>query len=824
MLYVPHSITNTKIISHDAKELVSEAETTFGLSVRNHEVSKNSQRDETISPEKLERKSEEFALSISIANVVESTVSNLGNLFYELESSTAQSITTLPTTKPNCTIETEKDATQQEANEKVVGCVQVLIKSAYRYNIKDPGEGDHYVSIRVDGDFNIMSTPVVKNSATPIFNAKFAVRVPHFRAKLEFSLMDAANNSKLGSYVTTPYEILQRKADEQMFHVQNNRYIIANSTQKVGHLVMDLSMEENFEAHFLSDHVKLAPLSPEEELSMDRLNQHVARFAALIDLLGGCYVAYLEIMAWKDPVYTSLLFILFLICTIKVQSEYVLSSIMFLLVALMTRSLIRRLNGEYFKKYAESEKNIISIQYRPIGWLRIEALAFRNKNSTNSSIISSKVEGSKLPLLKVMCMPAKEMIKASPEKPKFYFVGYLNCSSEPEIISDGVPQFVANLLGSDANEKDLLLQNIFDFREYNETFSSDLNVGASEVTNHVTLLYPLLEPTVQPTVVDNTLLSDPYKKHIEIWKNCGSLIKIALIHESNYTFSEGKVSYVQFNVSEIVNSGKSVLRGSQRVFELVKWFPSFSGKDVVSTDTASKDILQTTELLLKVSLEIPKPESVFFPNKNDRAQSYALQEIFHSAVERETTTLSVLWNMRDNVRYVQNLMNSILNYAESFKNIFNWTSPWKTFIVYVVLIFVWLVTIFIPGRIIILLLGFYQFFFVLLPIPDGDELSIRFLNLLEYIPNDDDLHQIYAPRSEEANKASSLHHKRNLQNTLLELSSRVEWKGTVFIKNNIQHLSSTGNDSWNSAFIVFQGKRLIWWQSEDDIFDGKVNN
>ena len=45
------------------------------------------------------------------------------------------------------------------------------------------------------------------------------------------------------------------------------------------------------------------------------------------------------------------------------------------------------------------------------------------------------------------------------------------------------------------------------------------------------------------------------------------------------------------------------------------------------------------------------------------------------------STISVLWNMRDNVKYVQNRMAWILDLLESVKNIFTWVVPYKVRIV-----------------------------------------------------------------------------------------------------------------------------------------------
>lgn len=63
--------------------------------------------------------------------------------------------------------------------------------------------------------------------------------------------------------------------------------------------------------------------------------------------------------------------------------------------------------------------------------------------------------------------------------------------------------------------------------------------------------------------------------------------------------------------------------------------------------------------------------------------------------------------MPENIKYVQNLMGSILNSIESFKNIFNWTLPLKTNLIYWVLVVFWVISVFVPGRYLLLFGNIY---------------------------------------------------------------------------------------------------------------------
>jgi hypothetical protein len=41
------------------------------------------------------------------------------------------------------------------------------------------------------------------------------------------------------------------------------------------------------------------------------------------------------------------------------------------------------------------------------------------------------------------------------------------------------------------------------------------------------------------------------------------------------------------------------------------------------------------------------------------------------------TSVQAIWNARDHIKFVQNLLGGVLDQVESFKNIFNWTLPSK---------------------------------------------------------------------------------------------------------------------------------------------------
>lgn len=104
--------------------------------------------------------------------------------------------------------------------------------------------------------------------------------------------------------------------------------------------------------------------------------------------------------------------------------------------------------------------------------------------------------------------------------------------------------------------------------------------------------------------------------------------------------------------------------------------------------------------------------------------------------------------MRETAAFVQNGLGFVLDAIESYKNLLNWTHPKKTAMVYAVAIAVWLAFVILPGRIIILTIGLFEFLkkfiFGVMPPPDPNVKNGFILdNLVASIPNDEDLRVAY---------------------------------------------------------------------------------
>lgn len=155
----------------------------------------------------------------------------------------------------------------------------------------------------------------------------------------------------------------------------------------------------------------------------------------------------------------------------------------------------------------------------------------------------------------------------------------------------------------------------------------------------------------------------------------------------------------------------------------------------------------------------------------------------------------------------------ILNYIEKFKNICLWVYPAKTKPLYIGLIGIWLLTVLIPGRYLILGIGLYQFLFKFIPEPSEKPMSIKIKNFLQSIPNDDDIDKAYLWERKEYLEKMELIKTQKLKIHKLNLLSPVLWAGEVHIK--------CFTEQWEPAYVIFHMKRLVWWQREADVDEGK---
>lgn len=524
------------------------------------------------------------------------------------------------------------------------------------------GASEYYCGISVDGRDVSFSTPVSKVAAVssssstastagsknnPKFDCKFSIGVPHFRSSVHIILIEARSKRKVGFATITPFEIMQRTADTMInsslypaFHripIQSKQGGVGVSTntgssgsnsasssggekdhKEEGYFHVNIHFEENQDDYLWSSLVKLAPSGLEEEMSMERLSTHIARFTAIIELLSGIYTDYLRIMDWSDPIYTSTLLLIFLFCTLRVPAEYGLSGVMFFLVLSMTKSGMRRRYGAYKHYYVSKGKKDPSLEYVPLAKVKISLIAFKhphrpsasNGNSNNSGGISGEDVVTKNPPVKVTFLSMKEKDNSGSGSEttssttqthgKEYYVGCLGeAFTSNDSSNTSVPTFVSAFVNRELNRRDGLIQNVFDPWPVDlSKIPIAMEKGSRLVrTRDIGLVYPILQPLtskVERETKMNRLRSGsesaqddinsdcsahsntssgaplPVNGHVYLpWSENTSSIKLTLMNDH-----EEESETVIISLRDIVNTGNPNHSDWKKctAYELVRWY------------------------------------------------------------------------------------------------------------------------------------------------------------------------------------------------------------------------------------------------------------
>ena len=569
----------------------------------------------------------------SIAEFTERTTNTIGNFFYEIEalnltsasrdaidgdwndSHKLLSVPTKPGEVAPASTSTAKSA--DSAPVLGVGYMHIHVVSAFKSRVKDVADGDHYILACVEDTKREFKSKSVFGSATPIFNVRWTIKMEHFRSAVNLFLMDAHSHRRLATARLSCYALMQRDVDRQIKswkEAPTEQIILrgVSDNEEMGYLTAQASFEEDVDGLFLTEPLHDAPLSPPEAFSVQRLGAHIARFTAIIELVNLWYAEFLYITEWQDPMTTFVVFLLFLYCTLKVQAEYALSGVMFAVVVLMTRSWLRRRNGQYVKHYIEvGVKAMPKLDYKPIARMRISVLGFRNisparDRKTSGESAQGHVNFNR-PSMKVTFQPMLEVDKAA-EAPSEHVVGYFGNSlggvgfAIPEP-SQGVSQLVSNMVvGTEVLQRDAILHNVYDpwpLENHTLPVEKDTMVIKS-ITPDLSLVYPVLQPlsakivpisgkpkksvensaarAKSPSQVDSSgneadAPSSSYSTLYVPWERNESCVKVSFIDDQHSSFGGPNEESVEVPLKDVVMSAaKPLYREDKIVYEMTKWY------------------------------------------------------------------------------------------------------------------------------------------------------------------------------------------------------------------------------------------------------------
>ena len=522
-----------------------------------------------------------------------------------------------------------------------VGHLHIRIVSAFKSRVEDAGEGNHYILASVEDTSREFRSKSVFHSASPIFNVKWTIKMEHYRAAVNLYLMDAVTHQKIACSRVSVYATMQRDADRKYNHwddapVEHLPLRTLGATADtdddddhlIGHFCAKVAFEEDVLGLFTGEELHDAPHGPPEQLSVQRLSTHIARFSAIFALIGLWNREYLSIMEWKDPPSTFVILLIFLYCTIHVSAEYALSGVMFVLVVLMTRSLFRRNSGQYVRHYIEKGVQPMPlIDYRPVAQIRVAVQGFRIARHSSSVVADTPtVVQRPPPSIKAVFMPMIESdaptttASSSVIEATEHTIGYFGPSANGlgfsvshhhhhhhQLSSQGqVSQLVSTIVGAEVVHKDEILQNVYDpllptKKSSDDSCSCyDKAVFIKSDSADVSLVYPIVQPIRSKVVGCQAIASRDHRgteedkeegedghastqKHaadsrVETsrflpWSLNEGVLKLVVLDENNTSFvgNRSDETCATLSLSQIVTHPDAVLLEGGSQLELVLW-------------------------------------------------------------------------------------------------------------------------------------------------------------------------------------------------------------------------------------------------------------
>jgi hypothetical protein len=260
-----------------------------------------------------------------------------------------------------------------------------------------------------------------------------------------------------------------------------------------------------------------------------------------------------------------------------------------------------------------------------------------------------------------------------------------------------------SIIRNEPQSKDNVLQNILD-----PWPAAEAGKEGREIPVHTSFVYPILQPYVETTMIkvddnDQFLNSNEEEEEEERrrggkqaqqapskpisllpWSQNGSIIKLSLFEKNPSALLDTFIGTVNIKLNTLLttngsdkNLNSAFKAGMQE--EVSGWFdivPSKAAGEAdsfnlssVSHDTVSSESSNVrgtdkkAQVYLRMQLDIYDEDNGSNPDRvvDQQELSIILHDVLSIKDDKTASTISNLWNFRDNVRFVQNLMGWILD-------------------------------------------------------------------------------------------------------------------------------------------------------------------
>lgn len=587
---------------------------------------------------------------------------------------------------------------------------------------------DLYVRVTPKGkDEKSVRTKLVQKSGAPIFDSdEFVLNVADYAMEYRIELVDASSEKPVGTTLLTAQTLLQLQRDEMiavkgisafvqgfrnpMRYAKQRRlalelrtglksgfgsdYFIPAKTKAAtgeskageisGWISIDACLEENTDALFGPSPVRCPPRSP-DELNTDLFQAHIGRIANIFRDIKKGIDGYIYVVSWKDPLLTAFSFVVFVIVTLRFNTEYVGSLPVFFLICYMLYLAYVRKTGHLKDRFIEREKESriqaekdATVNYslhRPLG--RVEVSIRRGKNlrsrdlglagSVGCHVIWDPTRYTKSEEIKTHLISVDKVLKAS------HAIGDTNYTftSNPvwtQMIPSDETKRLHQLLPSEGQYFAL---------EYEET------VGLQKKKKHLgmSIEFPIPQPMKATDIKEDSDSKDGSNRQsyvLEPWSICPGAIVVQVRMSDVMTKLrlDDVLGEISIPISKIAENG-----------EIKGWFQVL---DPGSTHvlpvggTEDGEVADNDAPLVYLHFKWNCPDSSSTIDDTDREASIVVtEELIRTAAKTAASKIDLIGSsigafntmrgLTGNIAAIQNTLGTVLDIVEGLRNSFNFT-------------------------------------------------------------------------------------------------------------------------------------------------------
>ncbi|CAJ1956497.1 unnamed protein product [Cylindrotheca closterium] len=729
--------------------------------------------------------------------------------------------------------------------------------------------GDYYARVSISNSTRKGRTPTVQKSGLPQFRStRLFFGIEDYGREFRLDIVDSNTDAIVGSAMLTTQGILQRHRDLAVQRNGASLFQFAKGPIKAdGTLEMKLQLRSNAKNGIFGSKGRASDkpscivgwleievgieeyteklLSPNFEcpervhpaFRMSNLQEQLKRVKYLLDDLKSVIDGIKYIFSWNDPLITAAALYTHIVVCLRFNSEYGGSLPFIFIICLMLHARNRRffiptagvedINIRIVGDEMDNENSSKDTTNRPLGSVTVDVTKGADLLSRDG------IPG------KTSCYVVWDPTRYAGKRLKAVMKKLDKASHSPFEIGHTDTRYTAQPTWELSDSK------------WNKRLKGLLPPDdALATTNKTEGSLGLSFPVLQPLAIDvRTAGGDNGDSEIKLasWDECPGAV-VYQVYFSDVLFGLG----VEYEIGEVVIPFSELVKRRR----ISGWFDVTSGAqdNVVSVSPKGIDSKsQGMQPRIHITLSWQPPgDDKKLPEETSQQLSIAIQEelshfshskktnIIDSSLGAMNTALGLGGNLQD----VQNTIVSTLDLVESVVNLFNFTDPFKSSLVFWAIVAVCIVFLIIPTRVIVFIAGLVLFWFTFdqqfgitkmkifkkkaarIPKPiesfevkeENGHAGNVFINALRSLPTREDLRKaIYWEKLRVTNTLAERRESKRREARLRKL-----WKSQWFSNVKLKEQSDKDREFlWIPAFAVVQGHLFLWWEHARDFDRGE---